>query len=115
MVIAVVIVIIAASASSGGLKGTYYAEYPLNYVSFGDEGIQYIEFKSFGKAEIGTIGIFSGRTTYEDCTYKISGSSITLKAEWNTSAYSPTQKEQETYSFRESGNRISLEGVEYVK
>ena len=101
--IAVIVILIVVITGFSGPRGTYYPRSGMAF--FGSERITDIEFKSFGKAEIGT-----ERNVYVDSSYKIKGSEITLKAEWNYN-----DKREVTYSYRVSGDSIFLDGVEYRK
>ena len=106
----VVILIIVIAAGNSGLKGTYASRYFPQAASFGNEGIEYITFKAFGQAEIGTAAFFGGRTIYEDSEYRISGNKIKLIARWGYS-----QKQEEEYDYNASGNSVFIDGVEYIK
>ena len=96
VILVIVGIIILAAAGNSGLKGTYQSVNPFEGVSFGYEGIDYITFKAFGKAEIGTKSFFGGGTRYVDSSYSISGNTIKLKAEWGYS-----NKEENSYTYEQ--------------
>jgi hypothetical protein len=101
--------VLALASCGGGLSGTYDAAGgSFSGVYFNGEPIISIEFKAMGDAEIVTGGW--SMTTYEDGSYKVDGSQITLKAEWNYS-----DEWEGTYSFSESGNTITIDGHEFNK
>lgn len=106
--LAVVILLALNLVACGGLSGTYNSR-TMDGATFNNERLQSVEFKSFGDAEIITDSFYSS-TTYPDSSYKISGNTITLKAEWNY-----TDKWEGSYSYRESGNSIYIDGIEYSK
>lgn len=107
--IVVALALTLISCSGGGLSGTYNAAGgSMSGVYFNNEPLVSVEFKPFDGAEITTGGWST--TTYEDGGYKLNGSQLTLKAEWNY-----TDKWEGTYEFRQSGNSIYIDGHEYVK
>ncbi|MCL1895968.1 MAG: zinc ribbon domain-containing protein [Clostridiales bacterium] len=101
------IVFLGVSANNW-VKGTYQARNYPDAASFGSETIDYITFKQFGKAEIGTNAPYGAGSIYKDSTYKIRGGTLVLKAEWNY-----TDKLEVPYDFYKSGDSIWLDGVEY--
>lgn len=108
--VTVATIILVVVVGNSGLKGTYIARNYLQGATFGTEGIEYVTFKAFGQAEIGTKALFGSGTKYADSTYSISGDRITLTAKWG---YTSTKEKEYTYS--KSGDSIYIDGVEYVK
>lgn len=101
--------VLMLTSCSGSLSGTYYAEGgSFSGVYFNKEPVVSIEFKSMGKAEIVTGGF--SKITYVDCTYKINGNEISLRAKWNY-----TDEWEGTYSFSKSGNTIIINGHPFKK
>jgi opacity protein-like surface antigen len=97
------------ASCGGGLSGTYVSTgNAFDSAQFNNEPLVSIEFESFGGAEIVTSGWST--TTYVDGSYKVDGSRITLKAEWDY-----TGKWEGSYSFSQSGNSIYIDGHEYRK
>jgi hypothetical protein len=97
------------TSCGGGLSGTYVSTgNAFDSAQFNSEPLVSVEFKSFGGAEIVTSGWSA--TTYQDGSYNVNGSRLTLKAEWNY-----TDEWEGSYSFRESGNSIYIDDHEYSK
>jgi hypothetical protein len=93
----------------GWLSGTYVSTVNvLDSAQFNNEPLVSVELKPFGNAEIVTSGW--SVTTYVDGSYKVDGSRITLKAEWD---YTGTW--EGSYSFSQSEGFIYLDGHEYRK
>jgi hypothetical protein len=106
---AAVALALTLGSCGGGLSGTYVSTgNAFDSAQFNNEPLVAVEFGSFGSAEITTSGWSS--TTYVDGSYKVDGSRITLKAEWDY-----TGKWEGSYSFSQSGNSIYIDGHEYRK
>jgi hypothetical protein len=106
---AVVALALTLVSCGGGLTGTYVStSNVLDSVQFNNETLVSVELKPFGNAEITTYEWST--TTYVDGSYKVDGSRITLKAEWD---YTSTW--EGSYSFSQSEGFIYLDGHEYRK
>jgi len=107
-----ILLVIVLTIGNSGLKGTYQASDYYEGVNWGEdyECIDYVTFKAFGQAEIGTKTFYMGNTKYVDSEYNISGNTIKLTARWGY-----TNKVVEQYTYEKTGNSIFINGVEYVK
>jgi len=110
---AVLVASLMLAACGGGLSGTYVptgGASDTSFAQFNNERLMSVEFKPFGNAEIVTFRVSTTTTTtYTDGSYKVDGSRLTLKAEWNYS-----DEWEGTYSFSQSGDSIYIDGHRYT-
>jgi hypothetical protein len=108
-----IILALSACGGGGGVSGSYHPATE-ERITFSEglptEYVTSIEFMSSGKAQIHTVMASGSGYDYGDATYKISESSITLSADWNTSDH-----REKTYSYREDGDSMYLNDIEYSK